>query len=312
MSKNIKKSEVELVVTPQNIKESIYNIRGQQVMIDEDLAQMYDVETKYLNQVVKRNINRFPEKFRFQLTENEYENLRLQIATSKSEDNSLRSQIATLKKEHGKHRKYLPYVFTEQGVSMLSAVLRSETAVKISIQIMDAFVEMRKFITSNALLFQRLDKVEQKQIATDEKFEQLFKALEDKSITPKQGIFYNGQVFDAYTLIADIIRTAKKSIILIDNYVDDTVLKLFTKRKKKVSTTIYTKTISKVLKQDLEKHNTQYEPIDVKQLKTAHDRFIIIDEKTIFHLGASLKDLGKKWFAFSKLEIDVKEIIKKL
>jgi len=300
----------------ENIQNSIFTIRGKQVMIDEDLAQMYGVETKYLNQVVKRNINRFPEKFRFQITEKEHESLRLQIATSKNEGESLRLQIATLEKGRGTHRKYLPYVFTEQGVSMLSAVLRSETAVKVSIQIMDAFVEMRKFIATNVHLFQRLDNIETKQLSyqikTDDKFEQLFKALEDKSITPKQGIFYNGQVFDAYILIADIIRTAKKSIILIDNYVDDTVLKLFTKRKKNVTTTIYTKTMSKVLKQDLEKHNEQYEPIEINNLKTSHDRFLIIDEKTIYHFGASLKDLGKKWFAFSKLEMEAKEIIEKL
>jgi len=321
MSKDLKKPEDNSLVLQKNIKDCIYNIRGMQVMIDEELAQMYGVKVKRLNEQVKRNIERFPEKFRFQLTEEEYKSLRFQIGTSN--ENSLRSQNASLKvkqnlksqnatsSSHG-GRRYLPYVFTEQGVAMLSAVLRSETAIRVSIHIMDAFVEMRKFLIYNASVFQRLDKVEYKQIETDKKIDEIFNALQSKVLTPKQGIFYNGQVFDAYTLIANIIRTAKKSIILIDNYVDDTVLKLFTKRKKNITVTIYTKRVSKVLKQDLEKHNEQYEPIKVKKLETSHDRFLIIDEKTIYHFGASLKDLGKKWFAFSKLEMEAKEIIEKL
>jgi len=314
MSKEIKNSVKKSIITQKTIIDSIYSIRSMQIMIDEELAQMYDVTVKRLNEQVKRNIDRFPEKFRFQLTEEEYEKLKSQIDSSNK--NSLRSQIATLEKGRGKHRKYLPYVFTEQGVSMLSAVLRSETAVKVSIQIMDTFVEMRKFLATNAQVFKRLENVETKlltqQITSDEKFNKIFKALEDKSIIPKQGIFYNGQVFDAYTLIADIIRSAKKSTILIDNYVDDTTLKLFTKQRKNVTTTIYTKTISKTLKQDLEKYNGQYKRIEIKNLKTSHDRFLIIDEKIIYHFGASLKDLGKKWFAFSKLDMDAKEIIEKL
>ncbi len=195
---------------------------------------------------------------------------------------------------------------------MLSAVLRSETAIKVSIKIMNAFVEMRKFIFTNAGLFQRLDKVEQYQIVTDKKFEQIFKALEDKSIKPRQGIFFDGQIFDAYKLTADIIRTANKSIILIDNYVDDSVLQLFTKRKKDIKTIIYTKKISKALRLDLKKHNAQYQTIEIKQLKSSHDRFLIIDKITVYHFGASLKDLGKKWFAFSKLKIDADDIVRKL
>ena len=211
-----------------------------------------------------------------------------------------------------KHSSVNPHAFTEQGVAMLSAVLRSDIAVKISIQIMQAFVEMKKFITTNAGIFQRLDNIEQKQIITDQKFEQIFKALEEKSITPKQGIFYNGQIFDAYTLIADIIRSAPKSIILIDNYIDDTVLKQLAKRKKSVKAIIYAKLIDKVLKQDLQKHNEQYQRIEIKKLTTAHDRFLLIDHKTVYHFGASLKDAGKKWFAFSKLEIDANDILEKL
>ncbi len=213
------------------IENKIYSVRGVQVMLDSDLAEMYDVETKVLNQAVKRNLERFPEDFRFQLTNKEHENLRSQIVTLEGEDINLKSQKVTSSTHGG--RRYLPYAFTEQGVAMLSAVLRSDTAVKISIHIIQAFVKMRKLIATNADIFQRLDKVEQKQIETDNKFEQIFKALEDKSIKPKQGIFYDGQVFDAYVFAADLIKTAKKSIILIDNYVDETVLQLFTKTKQK-------------------------------------------------------------------------------
>ncbi len=292
--------EVKLVKLG-DIQNRIYSIRGLQVMIDRDLAELYGVETRRLNEQVKRNIERFPDEFMFRLSREEMKNWMSQIEISNKEKMGLRKP---------------PCAFTEQGVSMLSAVLKSETAINVSIQIINAFVEMRKFLITNATLFQRLENIETKllthQIKADGKFEQIFKALEEKSIVPKQGLFYNGQVFDAYSLIADIIRTAKKSIILIDNYVDDTVLKLFTKRKKKVSTTIYTKTVSKVLKQDLEKYNSQYEPIEINSFKTSHDRFFIIDKKNVFHFGASLKDLGEKWFAFSKLEIDANEIINKL
>jgi hypothetical protein len=195
---------------------------------------------------------------------------------------------------------------------MLSAILRSETAIKVSIQIIDAFVEMKKFIAVNAGIFQRLDKVEQKQIEADKRFEQIFKVLEDKSIKPKQGIFYDGQVFDAYVFIAGLIKSAKKSILLIDNYVDETVLQLFTKRKKTVAVTIYTKNLTKVLKQDLEKYNSQHPEITIEKFTKAHDRFLIIDETAVYHFGASLKDLGKKWFAFSKMDMKAVEMITNL
>ena len=198
-------------------------------MLDSHLAELYGVETKVFNQAVKRNINRFPDYFRFQLTSDEWELLRSQNVTLESSEN-LRSQNVTIEDRRGKHRKYLPYVFTEQGVAMLSSVLRSETAVKVSIQIMQAFVGMRKFIAENASIFQRLDRVELKQLETDEKFDKLFDALQKNDLQPKQGIFYDGQVFDAYVFAADLIKTAKKSIILIDNYVDESVLQLFTKR----------------------------------------------------------------------------------
>ena len=285
------------IIKIENIKNRIFTIRGLQVMVDSDLAEMYEVETKNLNLSVKRNIARFPDNFRFQLTEEEYNSLRLQFETSKE-------------KRGG--RRYIPYVFTEQGVAMLSAILRSDTAVKVSIQIIQAFVDMKKFITTNAGVFQRLDNIEKRQIIADSKFEQIFNALEANEITPKQNIFYNGQVFDAYTLIADIIRSANKSIILIDNYIDDTVFSQLAKRNKGVKATIYTKPIDKITKQDLQKHNAQYSKIDVKKLTTAHDRFMIIDSKTVYHFGASLKDAGKKWFAFSKLEMEANDILEKL
>ncbi|NOR74168.1 MAG: ORF6N domain-containing protein [Draconibacterium sp.] len=294
------------IVVLENIQSRIFNIRSLQVMLDHDLAEMYCVTTKRLNEQVKRNIERFPARFRFQLTEKEYDFLRSQIATS-----SLVLQDSILNKHGG--RRYLPYVFTEQGVSMLSAILKSETAIKVSILIIDAFVGMRKFLSENASIFSRLDNIEKKQLSyqikSDEKFEQVFKALENKSIKPKQGIFYDGQVFDAYIFIADLIKTASKSVILIDNYIDETVLQLFTKRHKNVSVTIYTKNITKVLKQDLKKHNSQYPNTEITQFTKAHDRFLIIDETTVYHFGASLKDLGKKWFAFSKMEMNAKEMI---
>jgi len=293
------------------IQNRIFTIRGMQVMIDSNLAEMYQVTTGRLNEQVKRNIERFPEDFMFQLKNDEWENLKSQNAILKTDTDSLRSQNATLNKR-GKHRKYLPFVFTEQGISSLSGVLKSDMAVKINIAIMRAFVQMRKLIANNSGIFQRLDKVEQKQIETDQKFEQIFKALEDKSIKPKQGIFYDGQVFDAYVFAADLVKSAQKSILLIDNYIDETVLQLFTKRKKNVSVNIYTKNITKTLRQDLEKHNSQYPKIKIEKFAKAHDRFLIIDETTVYHFGASLKDLGKKWFAFSKMDMEVMEMITKI
>ena len=285
------------IIVLENIQNRIFNIRGVQIMLDRDLAEMYDVSTKRVNEQVKRNIERFPKRFRFQLTEKE-----------KIEPVANCDRFKNLK-----HSSVNPYAFTEQGVSMLSAVLKSETAIKVSIQIIDAFVGMRKFLSENASIFSRLDNIEKKQLSyqikSDEKFKHVFEALENKSIKPKQGVFYDGQVFDAYVFIADLIKTANKSILLIDNYIDETVLHLFTKRRKNVSVTIYTKNITRVLKQDLKAHNSQYPNIEIKQFAKAHDRFLIIDEITIYHFGASLKDLGKKWFAFSKMGTNAVEII---
>ncbi|PIU22525.1 MAG: DNA-binding protein [Candidatus Diapherotrites archaeon CG08_land_8_20_14_0_20_30_16] len=215
-----------LLLSTDKIKNRIYTLRNLQVMLDSDLAILYNVLTKNLNKAVKRNIDRFPEQFMFQLNNQEFEDLKFQFGTS----------------SWGGTRK-LPFAFTEQGVAMLSGVLKSETAVKVSIQIMDAFVSMRKFINSNALIFQRLDKVEIKQLEHDRKFNEIFDAIQSKDIKPEKGIFFDGQIFDAYKFVSDLIKTSKKSIILIDNYIDDSVLTLFSKRNKNVKVTIYTKTI---------------------------------------------------------------------
>jgi len=291
-----------------DIQNKIYTIRGVQVMLDTDLALLYGVEVKRLNEQVKRNIERFPESFCFQLADNEIQILRSQFATS-NETRNLKSQIVTSSRG-GRRTNF--YAFTEQGVAMLSAVLRSETAVKVSVQIINAFVAMRRFITSNTQILQRLDTLEIKQIETDTKIDAVLNALESKEVQPKQGIFYDGQIFDAYKFLSDIIRTACKSIVLIDNYIDDTVLTMFSKRKKGVSLTIFTRSISKQLELDAKKHNEQYPPIELKEFKNSHDRFMIIDGRIVYHFGASLKDLGKKWFAFSKMDIGAVEMLSKL
>ena len=277
-------------IVPKEIRNLIYTIRGKQVMLDSDLASLYQVETKNLNKAVKRNIERFPASFCFQLTEKEVENLRFQIGTSSLNYGG---------------RRYLPYAFTEQGVAMASAILRSDIAVRMSVQIMEAFVEMRRMLISNASLFHRLDNIELKQLEADQKFEEIFKALESDKLHSEKGIFYNGQVFDAYTFVSDIIRKAGSSIILLDNYVDDTVLTLLGKRNDNVTATILTKSISHQLRLDLQRYNSQYTVIDIEIFSDAHDRFLIIDNTELYHIGASLKDLGKKWFAFSRMDIEV-------
>ena len=290
-----------------NIKSKIYTLRNKQVMLDSDLAELYEVKTNRLNEQVKRNIERFPPEFMFQLTDSEFDSLRSQFVTLNLLH--LKSQFAT--SSWGGKRK-LPYAFTEQGVAMLSGVLKSDTAVKVSIQIINAFVAMRRFISSNAQIFHRLDRVEIKQIEHDKKFDEVFDAIQSKDIKPEKGIFFDGQIFDAYKFVSDIIRTAEKSIVLIDNYIDDSVLTLFNKRNKDVKVTIFTKEISKQLSLDLTKYNSQYPLIEVKEFKQSHDRFLIIDNKEVYHLGASLKDLGKKWFAFSKFDKETFKLLDKL
>lgn len=292
------------------IENLIFTLREKQVMLDSSLAEMYGVDIKRLNEQVKRNIARFPLEFMFRINESEYEIIRSQNAVLKTEE-SLRSQNATLKDKRGKHRKYLPYVFTEQGVAMLSAVLRTETAVKVSIQIMNAFIEMRKFILGNAALFQRIERVEQKQLVAEDNFERIFRALENNGPRTENGIFFDGQVFDAHIFVSGLIRSAKKSINLIDNYIDESILLLLTKRNSGVKVTIYSK-LNKALQLDVNKYNSQYESIEIKELSTSHDRFLIIDEKEFYHIGASLKDLGKKWFAFSKMDVGSLALLKKI
>ena len=205
-----------------------------------------------------------------------------------------------------------PFAFTEHGVAMLSSVIRTPVAIEISLRIIRAFVEMRKMILSNAALFQRIDRLELKQTESDQKFEQIFRALESKSREPEKGIFFDGQVFDAYVFVSGLIKQAKKSLVLIDNYIDESVLMLLAKRAEGIKATLYTKQISQQLQADLEKHNTQYPAIELKILADSHDRFLMIDEKVLYHIGASLKDLGKKWFAFSKMDSLTKEILNKL
>jgi len=280
MNKEIK------ILENKEIQNKIFTIRNQQVMLDRDLAKLYGVETRVLKQAVKRNIERFPDDFMFELTENEI--------------NDMVSQFVIPSK------KYLggaiPFVFTEEGVATLSAVIKSSVSIEINIKIMRAFVNMRKFIINNAMIFQRLDTIEQKQLLTDTKLEKVFEAIESKQIKPKQGIFYNGQIFDAFVFISKLIKRANNSIILIDNYIDESTLVILSKRKKGCEATIYTQKITKKLFLDLQKHNEQYPSIIIKEFKNSHDRFLIIDNKEIYHIGASIKDLGKKWFAFSKFD----------
>ena len=365
------------------IEPLIRTIRGQQVLLDSDLAILYGVETKRLNQQVKRNIERFPEDFMFQLTKVELINLKSQIATSSATNDSLRSQIVTLNTENYSIRsqnatssatndslrsqivtlntenysirsqnatlnegtnlrsqiatssqevslksqivtsshggvRYLPYAFTENGIAMLSSVLRSPIAIQVNIRIMCAFTAMRQFIASNAQIFQRLDVMEQNQLAivahqteTDHKLEEIFRRLDSGNVQSHQGIFYDGQIFDAYTFINDRIREATTRIILIDNYIDDSVLTILSKWADKVTATIYTKKPSAQLQLDIQKHNAQYPPIEIITFDRSHDRFLCIDE-TVYHLGASIKDLGKKWFAFNRMDMPTSELLQKL
>lgn len=306
--------EQPLIINKEIIQNKIYTLRGLQIMLDKDLAELYQVETKNLNKAVKRNIERFPPNFMFQLTQNEYDHLRFHFGTS-SLDDDLSSTFQSIEnvdiKEHG-GRRYLPYAFTEQGVAMLCTILRSKIAIDVSIQIIDTFVQMKKLISNNTLLFQKLDLLEQKQYKTDNKVNMILNALEDKSIKPKQGIFYEGEFFDAYIFVSDLIKSATKKIVLIDNYIDETVFTLLSKKNKNTIVTIYTKNITKQLQLDLVKYNSQYSKIELKKFTSSHDRFLILDDNRVYHIGASLKDLGKKWFAFSKLDIDANEILVKL
>lgn len=278
------------------IENRIFNIRGKQVMIDRDLAELYGVDTKRINEQMKRNKERFPVSFCFQLTENEKKEL-----------------VAVCDRfELLKHSSSLPYAFTEQGVAMLSAVLRSETAVKVSIRIMEAFVEMRKVLAENSFIANRLERLEKQQLQNDQKFEELFKALEAGYLNAEKGIFFDGQIFDAYHFVSNLIKKAQKSIILVDNYVDDSVLTLLSKRNKGVLIKICTKQISQQLRLDAEKFTAQYGRIEIIEFSKSHDRFLILDDKELYHFGASLKDLGKKWFAFSKMDTETVSLLRNI
>lgn len=295
---SVAKSGNQQLPVENKVESLIRVIRGQQVMLDRDLAELYGVETRRLNEQVKRNIERFPEDFMFQLTSNEFDNLKSQIAIS----------------SWGGVRK-LPYAFTEQGVAMLSGVLKSSTAVEANIRIMRAFVSMRHFMVNNAAIFQRLETIEFNQLESnkvqakilahqevqDHRIDEIFRRLDEGMYKPKQGIFFDNQIYDAYSFVSELVKSAKQRIILMDNYVDETVLTLLDKRGENVSATIYTQQVSRQFRLDVNRHNSQYPPIEVYVFRRSHDRFLCIDD-TVYHVGASIKDLGKKWFAFSKME----------
>ncbi len=286
----------ELVI--EDIKNLIYTIRGKQVMLDSDVAMLYHYTTKNINKAVKRNIERFPEDFCFQLTETEFQNLRFQFGTLNKKVNN--GEVT---------RKYLPYVFTEQGISMLSGVLKNEIAVKVSVNIMRAFVEMRKFLLLNGQVFERLTNVEYKLQEHDKKFDEVFNQLQLEE-NVKQRIFFDGQIYDAYSLIIDIIKRANNKILIIDNYIDDSILKMLTKKKKDIEVVILTSNKSNIENLDIQKFNKEYPTLKVAKTNKFHDRFIVIDNKEMYHLGASIKDLGKKCFGINKIE-DI-EIIRKI
>ena len=286
----------ELVI--EDIKNLIYTIRGKQVMLDSDVAMLYHYTTKNINKAVKRNIERFPEDFCFQLTETEFQNLRFQFGTLNKKVNN--GEVT---------RKYLPYVFTEQGISMLSGVLKNEIAVKVSVNIMRAFVEMRKFLLLNGQVFERLTNVEYKLQEHDKKFDEVFNQLQLEE-NVKQRIFFDGQIYDAYSLIIDIIKRANNKILIIDNYIDDSILKMLTKKKKDIEVVILTSNKSNIENLDVKKFNKEYPILKVAKTNKFHDRFIVIDNKEMYHLGASIKDLGKRCFGINKIE-DM-EIIEKI
>ena len=285
-----------VIVHNKEIQSMIYTFRGRQVMLDSDLAMLYQVETKYLNRQRNRNAERFPEDFCFQLSKEEYEILRCQNVTSKNENGS-------------GGRRYLPYVFTEQGIAMLSSVLKSEVAAKASINIMRAFVEMRKFLISNNEMFARLDRVELKQLETDKKLEEVFDYIATTKEV-KQKIFFNGQIYDAFSLMVEIVEKAEKELILIDNYVDVNTLNILCKKKDGVNVLIVTSGNGNLTDKDVAKFNSQYPKLAVKISKDFHDRFFIIDRNEVYHIGASIKDAGKKSFGITKLEVE--ELMKSL
>ncbi|MBQ8325574.1 MAG: ORF6N domain-containing protein [Lachnospiraceae bacterium] len=293
--------ELYMDTSEVTIKNLIYVIRGQQVMLDSDLAELYQVETKVFNQAVKRNKERFPKEFCFQLAREEY--------------NSLRSQIVTSKGKGG--RRYLPYVFTEQGIAMLSAVLRSDIAIQVSIKIMNMFVEMRRFMANNSLVLNRINEIEVKQLIyqkdADEKFDKIFTYISEHEEV-SQKIFFEGQIYDAFSLLAELIAKAKTEIVLIDNYVDVGTLNILAKKQENVKVQIYTVKRAKLSPTDINNFNQQYPALSVNYTEEFHDRFLIIDESWGYHIGASLKDAGKKCFAINRIEDweNIRDILKRI
>lgn len=280
---------IPLKVENIDIRSQIHIVRGKQVMLDSDLAMLYKVETGALNRAVKRNKKRFPEDFCFQLSEEEF--LRCQNGISKDDDPDGRGG-----------RRYMPYAFTEQGISMLSAILRSDVAINVSIGIMRAFVEMRKFLATNSLILNRVEELEVKQLeyqkSTDERFDRVFQYIEDHAES-EQKIFFDGQIYDAFSLVTTIIQKAKSDILLIDGYVDVNTLNILAKKNSGVDVTIFTYASAPLTKKDVENFNAQYPTLTVKKTQVFHDRFIILDGKTVYHIGASIKDAGKKCFGIS-------------
>ena len=290
------KLTIQNEISNEEIKNLIYTIRGKQVMLDSDVVRLFKYATKDLNRNVKNNIERFPEYYCFQLADEEYKSLRCKNFTLNENG-------------RGQHRKYLPYVFTEYGITMLAGLLKSEVAVNVSIKIVNTFIEMRKFISANGQLFERLTNVEYKLLEHDKKIDEVFNQLQvEENI--KQRIFFDGQIYDAYSLIIDIIKKANRKILIIDNYIDDSVLKMLTKKNNNVEVVILTSDKSNIQPIDIQKFNKEYPILKVAKTNKVHDRFIIIDNKEMYHLGASIKDLGKKCFGINKIE-DM-EIIEKI
>ena len=289
------------------IKDLIYLIRNQHVMLDSDLAVLYQVETKNLNKAVSRNISRFPERFRFQLTKEEDDLLRFQIGTSNKDD----------EKDGRGGRRYLPYVFTEQGIAMLSSVLRSDTAVAVSLRIMDSFVEMRRFIMANAQLFEHISSVELRQLdyekKTDAKLDKIFEYISEHEES-NQKIFFDGHIYDAFSLIAELISKADNVIVLIDNYIDLETLNLLSKKKPGVNVNLYTHKKTMLNNIDVANFNKQYPLLSLNYTTVFHDRFLILDGKAAYHIGASIKDAGKKCFGINLIQDTgiIKEILSRL
>ena len=281
------------------IRQKIFKVRGCQVILDRDVAQLYHVSTKVLNQAVKRNSNRFPDGFMFRLTETE-----IQFS---------RSQFVTLNdgsKGRGHNLKYAPFAFTELGVAMLSTILKSDLAVSISIEIIQVFIQLKSNMGNQYLILNRLDCLESKVVEHDLKFNQMMEN-QCKDEDRRSEVFFENQIFDAYVFSSELIASAEKSIVLLDNYIDETTLLQLSKRNPKVSCVVYTEKVTDQLRLDLEKHNAQYSAIEIRVKKHFHDRFLIIDEKELYHLGASLKDLGKRWFAFSKMDELLGDVMKR-